>query len=123
MQYACFPAICLSIDIDILIRGGISYQYGRMNHVQLFVSLVILDRSSERRKSLIPIIYKMLIRKLNLGLLLSCVADAFPYSTSKRAVSILPLSTKGRDILDANGNVFHYTSTNWPGRSLVMDRA
>lgn len=54
-------------------------------------------------------------------LLLSTVVDAAPSPIIKRA-SILPLSTKGRDILSANGDVFHYKSTNWPGelRSLSV---
>ncbi|OAK96422.1 glycoside hydrolase [Phaeosphaeriaceae sp. SRC1lsM3a] len=52
-------------------------------------------------------------------LLLSTVVDAAPSPIIKRA-SILPLSTKGRDILSANGDVFHYKSTNWPGHQEIM---
>jgi endoglucanase len=63
----------------------------------------------------------MLICKVILGLLLGGVTEASPHSTSKRGAPTLPLSTKGRDILDANGNVFHYASTNWPGGFLVTD--
>lgn len=37
----------------------------------------------------------------------------------KRAPT-LPLSTKGRDIVDAKGDVFHFASTNWPGHQEVM---
>ncbi|KAF2874278.1 glycoside hydrolase superfamily [Massariosphaeria phaeospora] len=53
----------------------------------------------------------MLITNLALGLLLSSFTDAS---------SVLPLVTKGRDILDSNGNVFHYESTNWPGHQEAM---
>lgn len=44
------------------------------------------------------------------------LASAGPSSRPRRdAASILPLSTKGRDIVDVNGNVFHFASTNWYG--------
>jgi endoglucanase len=38
----------------------------------------------------------------------------------RRASSILPLSTKGRDVIDANGDVFHYKATNWPGHQEIV---
>ena len=37
----------------------------------------------------------------------------------KRATK-LPLSTKGHDIVDVNGDIFHFISTNWPGHQEVM---
>ena len=43
-----------------------------------------------------------------------------PQHESKRAAPTLPLSTKGRDIIDAKGNVFHFMSTNWPGHQEIM---
>ncbi|KAF1845257.1 glycoside hydrolase family 5 protein [Cucurbitaria berberidis CBS 394.84] len=57
-----------------------------------------------------------------LGFLLSSFAFAAPSSSSisKRTASGLPLSTKGRDIIDANGEVFHFMSTNWPGHQEIM---
>jgi endoglucanase len=51
------------------------------------------------------------------ALLLSTLVSALP--EIKRAAT-LPLSTKGRDIVDANGDVFHFISTNWPGHQEVM---
>lgn len=62
----------------------------------------------------------MLISNFLSGLLLSSLASAVPSSRPKRAASILPLSTKGRDIIDANGDVFHFVSTNWPGHQEIM---
>lgn len=62
----------------------------------------------------------MLFSTLASGLLLSPLALAAPSSLSKRAASVLPLSTKGRDIIDANGDVFHFISTNWPGHQEIM---
>jgi endoglucanase len=50
------------------------------------------------------------------GLLLNPLVSAIPSAELKRAASILPLSTKGRDVIDVNGNVFNYKSTNWPGK-------
>jgi endoglucanase len=54
------------------------------------------------------------------GLLLSSIAAALPSVESRQAASILPLSTKGRDILDSNGNIFQFASTNWPGHQELM---
>jgi endoglucanase len=62
----------------------------------------------------------MLFKGIVSGLLLTSFASAAPSSKLKRAESILPLSTKGRDILDANGDVFHFMSTNWPGHQEIM---
>jgi len=63
----------------------------------------------------------MLLSNLVSGLLLPSLASAVPSSSGpKRAESILPLTTKGRDIIDANGDVFHFFSTNWPGHQEIM---
>jgi hypothetical protein len=43
-----------------------------------------------------------------------------PFGFWTAAASILLLSTKGRDIIDATGNVFLYKSTNWPGHKKIM---
>jgi endoglucanase len=59
----------------------------------------------------------MLLNKLVSGLLLGSLVDAIPSSLINRAAPILPLSTKGRDVVDAKGDVFRYASTNWPGKS------
>ncbi|KAF1939433.1 glycoside hydrolase [Clathrospora elynae] len=61
----------------------------------------------------------MLISNLNLGLLLAAVASAAP-APNLRAASVLPLSTKGHNIIDANGDVFHFKSSNWPGHQEIM---
>ncbi|KAH7093169.1 glycoside hydrolase superfamily [Paraphoma chrysanthemicola] len=53
-------------------------------------------------------------------LALTALVSAIPSSRPKRAASILPLSTKGRDIIDVNGDVFHFMSTNWPGHQEIM---
>ncbi|KAF2706230.1 glycoside hydrolase family 5 protein [Pleomassaria siparia CBS 279.74] len=53
----------------------------------------------------------MLFRYLASGLILGSVAAALPS---------LPLSTKGRDILDSDGKLFHHVSTNWPGHQEAM---
>ncbi|EOA91765.1 glycoside hydrolase family 5 protein [Exserohilum turcica Et28A] len=51
---------------------------------------------------------------------MSLVAAA-PGSVEKRQkVTALPLSTRGRDIIDGTGNVFHFISTNWPGHQEIM---
>ncbi|OSS53484.1 hypothetical protein B5807_00141 [Epicoccum nigrum] len=49
--------------------------------------------------------------------LLSTLCSARPQT---RRATTLPLSTKGRDIIDANGEIFHFVSTNWPGHQEVM---
>jgi len=59
----------------------------------------------------------MLSIKIVSALLLNTLASALP--EIKRAAT-LPLSTKGRDIVDADGNVFYFASTNWPGHQEVM---
>jgi endoglucanase len=56
------------------------------------------------------------------GLFIASLAQAIPSSKPKREASILPLSTKGRDIVDINGDVFHYVSTNWPGKYCNLPR-
>jgi endoglucanase len=62
----------------------------------------------------------MLLKSLVTRLLLASFVSAAPPSNPKRATLILPLSTKGRDIIDADGNVFHFMSTNWPGHQELM---
>ncbi|CBY00459.1 hypothetical protein LEMA_P015890.1 [Plenodomus lingam JN3] len=64
--------------------------------------------------------YTMLFSTLVSGLFLSSFVAAAPPPKSKRAASVLPLSTKGRDIIDAHGHVFHFKSTNWPGHQEIM---
>lgn len=59
----------------------------------------------------------MFFSNLISALLLSTCSLALP--EVKRATK-LPLSTRGRDIVDANGDVFHFASTNWPGHQEVM---
>ncbi|KAF3044371.1 hypothetical protein E8E12_009787 [Didymella heteroderae] len=51
------------------------------------------------------------------ALFMSALASAFP---EVKRTAKLPLSTKGRDIIDINGDVFHFISTNWPGHQEVM---
>ena len=63
---------------------------------------------------------KMHFYKVVVGILLSSLGAAAPSSLAERAASILPLSTKGRDIVQSNGNVFHFISTNWPGHQETM---
>lgn len=41
-------------------------------------------------------------------------------AASSSPTSLLPLLTKGRDIIDANGKIFHFKSTNWPGHQEIM---
>lgn len=53
----------------------------------------------------------MLFHSIVFGLFFGCFVSA---------ASILPLSTKGRDIIDVNGDVFHFISTNWPGHQETM---
>ncbi|KAF2184030.1 glycoside hydrolase family 5 protein [Zopfia rhizophila CBS 207.26] len=62
----------------------------------------------------------MLFRHFASGLLLGHIAAAIPYLVERQDSSILPLSTKGRDILNRNGELFHYVSTNWPGHQEAM---
>lgn len=63
----------------------------------------------------------MLFSNFVSGLFLVSLVSAVPSSRPKRAAaSLLPLSTKGRDIIDANGDVFHFVSTNWPGHQEIM---
>lgn len=47
----------------------------------------------------------------------TCVASIPPV---RRAPLNLPLSTKGRDVIDADGDVFFYKATNWPGHQEIM---
>jgi hypothetical protein len=58
----------------------------------------------------------MRVTQLIPGLLLGALASAIPSPGAKRAAATLPFSTKGRDVIDAKGDVFHYKSTNWPGQ-------
>jgi endoglucanase len=60
----------------------------------------------------------MLLNRLLSGLFLGSLVEAIPSSLVKRAAPVLPLSTKGRDVVDAKGNVFKYAATNWPGKPL-----
>jgi endoglucanase len=53
-------------------------------------------------------------------LLLSSFASALPATAAKPEGLNLPFTTKGRDILDSNGNIFHYKGTNWPGHQEIM---
>ncbi|KAF2792618.1 glycoside hydrolase family 5 protein [Melanomma pulvis-pyrius CBS 109.77] len=62
----------------------------------------------------------MLFRYLASGLLLGSTAVAVPSPNVKRGASLLPFSTKGRDILDRDGKLFNYVSTNWPGHQEAM---
>jgi endoglucanase len=62
----------------------------------------------------------MLLKSLVTRLLLASFVSAALPSNPKRAALVLPLSTKGRDIIDADGNVFHFMSTNWPGHQELM---
>jgi endoglucanase len=64
----------------------------------------------------------MQIFHLAIGLVLSSLVSAAPSLGAKRAASILPLSTKGRDIIDSKGDVFHYKSTNWPGKHFMFEK-
>lgn len=45
---------------------------------------------------------------------------ALPSPQLKNGTTLLPLSTKGRDILDRNGDIFYFKSTNWPGHQEIM---
>jgi endoglucanase len=53
-------------------------------------------------------------------MLLTKFIAVFLLTSSTAAASILLLSTKGRDIIDATGHVFLYKSTNWPGHQKTM---
>jgi endoglucanase len=59
----------------------------------------------------------MIFATLLPALLLSTLSSALPQT---KRTATLPLSTNGRDIIDASGNVFHFASTNWPGHQEVM---
>ena len=59
----------------------------------------------------------MIFSALFPALLLSALSSALPQT---KRTATLPLSTKGRDIVDANGEVFQFASTNWPGHQEVM---
>jgi endoglucanase len=62
----------------------------------------------------------MMISNFVRGLLFFHLASAVPSFLAREAAVTLPLSTKGRDIVDANGNVFVFMSTNWPGHQELM---
>ncbi|CAI6332908.1 unnamed protein product [Periconia digitata] len=53
-------------------------------------------------------------------LLFSPFAHALASPPPNRRTPILPFSTKGRDILDSNGDIFHFKATNWPGHQEIM---
>lgn len=54
-------------------------------------------------------------------LLPAFLLGAFSYALPEpRRTTKLPLSTKGRDIIDANGAIFRFAATNWPGHQEVM---
>lgn len=52
--------------------------------------------------------------------LLCSIACAIPTASNERGALSLPFSTKGSDIIDSNGNIFHYKGTNWPGHQEIM---
>jgi hypothetical protein len=62
----------------------------------------------------------MLLTVLSSCLLLGGIAGALPSPGGKPVDSVLPLSTKGRDIIDRNGDLFHFVATNWPGHQEAM---
>jgi endoglucanase len=62
----------------------------------------------------------MMISNFVHGLLFFQLASVFPSSLARGAAVTLPLSTKGPDIIDASGDVFHFMSTNWPGHQELM---
>lgn len=53
-------------------------------------------------------------------LILSAVVAALPAALQQRETLKLPFTTKGRDIIDNNGDIFHYKGTNWPGHQEIM---
>ncbi|KAF2112788.1 glycoside hydrolase superfamily [Lophiotrema nucula] len=59
-------------------------------------------------------------RSIAISSLLSVCTFALPSSNVNRRDSLLPLSTSGRDIVDSNGDIFHYAATNWPGHQEAM---
>jgi hypothetical protein len=62
----------------------------------------------------------MLFKVFTSVLLLGGISTALPSGKVKAVDSVLPLSTKGRDILDKNGEKFHYLATNWPAHQEAM---
>ncbi|KAF1957223.1 glycoside hydrolase [Byssothecium circinans] len=62
----------------------------------------------------------MLLKHIFESVLFASIACALPSLQAKRDVPPLPFSTEGRDILDSDGNVFHYKATNWPGHQEIM---
>lgn len=64
----------------------------------------------------------MLINIFTSALLVGGTVFATPTPQADRhhPVRLLPLSTKGKDIIDTNGDVFHFVSTNWPGHQEAM---
>lgn len=52
--------------------------------------------------------------------MLSSFAAALPTVANKREALNLPFTTKGRDIIDNNGDIFHFKATNWPGHQEIM---
>lgn len=62
----------------------------------------------------------MLSNFLSAILLLAPLGAAVPFSKAIRDASVLPFSTEGSDIIDANGGSFKYKSTNWPGHQEIM---
>lgn len=53
-------------------------------------------------------------------LLLSSTGFSLPSVPTIPNALNLPLSTRGKDIIDSNGNTFHYMGTNWPGHQELM---
>jgi endoglucanase len=63
----------------------------------------------------------MLFQQVCSFLVLASIASASSsIPKAKNETSILPFVTKDRDIIDRNGTIFHYKSTNWPGHQEIM---
>jgi hypothetical protein len=62
----------------------------------------------------------MIFNILSLCLLFGSIVEGIPSAVIQKAETLLPLSTKGRDILDRNGDIFHYVATSWPGHQEAM---
>ena len=45
---------------------------------------------------------------------------SFPSAPTIPNALNLPLSTRGKDIIDSNDNTFYYMGTNWPGHQELM---
>lgn len=51
---------------------------------------------------------------------IASLACARPSPQAENSATTLPFETKGRDILDKNGDIFLYKATNWPGHQEIM---